>query len=76
MENNDLTIYNDDDLKSKIYTIHGVLIMLDRDLAMLYDVETKYLKRQVKRNIERFPDDFMFQLTKRGNVKRVTKKSN
>ena len=64
MENNDLTIYNDDDLKSKIYTIHGVLIMLDRDLAMLYDVETKYLKRQVKRNIERFPDDFMFQLTK------------
>ena len=64
MENNDLTIYNDDDLKSKIYAIHGVLIMLDRDLAMLYDVETKYLKRQVKRNIERFPDDFMFQLTK------------
>jgi len=36
--------------------------MLDRDLAMLYAVETKHLKRQVKRNIERFPNDFMFQL--------------
>jgi hypothetical protein len=38
--------------------------MLDRDLAMLYSVETKYLKRQVRRNIERFPEDFMFQLSK------------
>ena len=38
--------------------------MLDRDLAALYGVETSYLKRQVKRNIERFPEDFMFQLSK------------
>jgi phage regulator Rha-like protein len=38
--------------------------MLDRDLANLYGVETKYLKRQVNRNISRFPDDFMFQLTR------------
>ena len=38
--------------------------MLDRDLAQLYGVETKYLKRQVKRNIERFPEDFMFELNK------------
>jgi len=38
--------------------------MLDRDLAELYDVETKYLKRQVRRNSERFPDDFMFELTR------------
>ena len=38
--------------------------MLDRDLAILYGVETKYLKQQVNRNIERFPDDFMFQLTR------------
>lgn len=37
--------------------------MLDRDLAELYGVETKYLKRQVKRNIKRFPEDFMFELT-------------
>ena len=47
---------------SKIYEIRGVKIMLDRDLAELYGVETKYLKRQVKRNIERFPEDFMFEL--------------
>ena len=38
--------------------------MLDRDLAILYGVETKYLKQQVNRNIERFPDDFMYQLTR------------
>ncbi len=38
--------------------------MLDRDLAELYDVETKRLKEQVRRNIERFPEDFMFELTK------------
>jgi len=38
--------------------------MLDRDLAELYGVETKYLKRQVKRNIERFPEDFMFEMSK------------
>ena len=48
---------------NKIYVIRGEKVMLDRDLAELYDVETKYLKRQVKRNILRFPDDFMFQLT-------------
>ena len=64
MESNNLSIYDDDDLRSKIHTIRGVLVMLDSDLAALYEVETKYLKRQVKRNIERFPDDFMFQLTK------------
>ncbi len=47
-----------------IYTIRGVQVMLDRDLAMLYGVETGQLNRQVKRNIERFPIDFMFQLSK------------
>lgn len=51
-------------IESMIYVVRDNQIMLDRDLAMLYEVETKYLKRQVKRNIERFPDDFMFQLTK------------
>jgi hypothetical protein len=49
---------------SKIYLIRGVKVMLDKDLAELYDVETKRLKEQVKRNIERFPEDFMFELTK------------
>jgi hypothetical protein len=48
---------------SKIYVIRNVKVMLDRDLAELYGVETKYLKRQVKRNIIRFPEDFMFELT-------------
>ena len=48
---------------NKIYIIRDEKVMLDRDLAELYGVETKYLKRQVKRNILRFPDDFMFQLT-------------
>ena len=47
---------------SKIYLIRGVKVMFDRDLAELYNVETKYLKRQVRRNLNRFPNDFMFQL--------------
>jgi len=51
-------------IESKILILRGKKIMLDRDLAALYSVETKMLKRTVKRNIERFPDDFMFQLTK------------
>ncbi len=50
------------EISSRIYTIRGEQVMLDRDLAELYDVETKRLNEQVKRNIERFPDDFMFQL--------------
>ena len=50
-------------IKSKIYEIRGVKVMLDFDLAAIYQVETKYLKRAVNRNIERFPDDFMFELT-------------
>jgi phage regulator Rha-like protein len=49
---------------SKIYLIRGKKVMLDRDLAELYKVETKQLKRAVRRNIERFPDDFMFVLSK------------
>lgn len=48
---------------NKIYIVRGQKVMLDRDLAELYQIETKYLKRQVKRNIERFPDDFMFELS-------------
>ena len=47
-----------------IRTIRGQQVLLDSDLAILYGVETKRLNEQVKRNIERFPDDFMFQLTK------------
>lgn len=51
-------------VKSKIFTIRGQKVMLDFDLAAMYGVETRRLNEQVKRNIERFPEDFMFQLTK------------
>lgn len=52
------------DIKSLIHVIRGQQVMLDSDLAMLYGVETRSLNQSVKRNIRRFPDDFMFQLTK------------
>jgi len=52
-------------IESRIFQIRGRRVMLDEDLAMLYRVETKQLKRQVNRNIKRFPDDFMFKLTTR-----------
>lgn len=48
---------------SKIYLIRGKKVILDYDLAGLYGVETKQLKRAVKRNLERFPNDFMFELS-------------
>lgn len=50
-------------IRTRIYEIRGKKVMLDRDLAELYHVETKQLKRQVKRNLTRFPEDFMFELT-------------
>lgn len=52
-----------EDLESKIYLVRGQKVMLDGDLAELYEVEVKQLKRQVRRNIDRFPTDFMFQLS-------------
>jgi len=51
-------------IASKIYLIRGVRVMLDRDLAELYGVETRTLKQAVRRNIDRFPSDFMFEMTK------------
>ena len=54
---------DDDSIKSRILTIRGVQVILDRDIAILYGVETKVLNQAVKRNRERFPDRFMFQLT-------------
>ena len=57
-------LYADDIIKSRIFTIRGVQVMLDRDLAELYGVPTKVLNQAVKRNIERFPNHFMFQLEK------------
>jgi len=52
------------EISSKIVTLRGQQVMIDRDLAKLYEVETKRLNEQVKRNSERFPSDFMFQLSK------------
>ncbi len=54
-------------IASKIYLMRSVKVMLDRDLAELYGVETKVLKQAVRRNIDRFPVDFMFELTKEEN---------
>jgi len=50
-------------IQNRIYEIRGERVMLDRDLASLYEVETRVLNQAVKRNISRFPEDFMFQLT-------------
>lgn len=51
-------------ITNRIYTIRGVKVMLDRDLAELYEVETRVLNQAVRRQIKRFPEDFMFQLSK------------
>ncbi len=51
-------------IKHRIYEVRGMQIMLDRDLAELYNVETRALNQAVKRNIDRFPDDFLFRLNK------------
>lgn len=50
------------ELQNRIYLIRGMRVMLDADLAELYGIETKVLNQAVKRNMERFPQDFMFQL--------------
>lgn len=61
--NCDLKSIDDIHIESLIRVIRGQQVMLDSDLAMLYSVETKALNQAVKRNIDRFPEDFMFQLT-------------
>ncbi len=64
MKKNEAKVLVPDELvMNKIYFIRNQKVMLDSDLAELYNVETKQLKRQVNRNIDRFPDDFMFELT-------------
>lgn len=64
MEKN-LLVVNTDKIKSKIYTLRGMQVMFDADLAELYNVETKQINRAVKRNSERFPGDFMFQISQK-----------
>ena len=61
----DFSLIDENLLKSRIYTIRGVKVMLDADLAEIYGYETKAFNRQVKNNIDRFADDFRFQLTKK-----------
>ena len=64
-----LMIIDEDSIKDLIYEIRGVKVMLDFDLARIYGYETKNFNRQIKNNIDRFPHDFMFQLTKEEAVK-------
>ena len=59
---NEIVIHNENDLRSKIYTIRGMQVMLDFDLAEIYGYTTKRFNEQVKNNIEKFDKDFMFQL--------------
>lgn len=61
----DINLIPEGTIMNKIYLIRKQKVMLDRDLAELYGVETKHLKRQVRRNKLRFPDDFMFELTEK-----------
>ena len=75
MGKKELAIHNVDDFKGKIYTIRGVQVMLDSDLAEIYGYATKDFNRQVKNNIERFDEDFRFQLTE-DEVKLVSRCKN
>ena len=63
MKDKDELIIPEEVIMNKIYLIRGLKVMLDRDLAELYEVETKALKQAVRRNIDLFPEHFMFELT-------------
>jgi len=63
-KNDKISILPVERIETKIFLIRGRKVMMDRDLAELYGVETKMLNRAVRRNIDRFPDDFMFQMNK------------
>ncbi len=64
IKKNEIMIVADNSMiQKKIYTIRGMQVMLDRDLAKLYQVETKVFNQAVKRNIKRFPEEFMFKLS-------------
>ena len=63
IKNNSVVIA--DNIQNRIYTVRGVQVMLDHDLATLYEVKTKVLNQAVKRNVDRFPEQFMFQLSKK-----------
>ncbi len=71
-ENENKIVIDSSLIQKKIFTIRGVQVMIDNDLAYLYDVETKVLNQAVKRNLERFPDSFRFQLNNIEKDKLVT----
>lgn len=58
-----VVVVSETTIQQKILVVRGIPVMLDSDLALLYQIETKNLKRQVRRNLNRFPSDFMFELT-------------
>ncbi|WP_255557609.1 ORF6N domain-containing protein [Flavobacterium taihuense] len=60
----ELSLLSEETISNKIYFIRNQKVMLDRDLALLYGIETRVLKQAVKRNISRFPEDFMFEFNK------------
>ena len=62
-EEKNLTIVDNKEIQNMIYTFRGMQVMIDRDLAHLYNLETKVLNQAVKRNLNRFPEYFRFQLT-------------
>jgi len=64
----DQSLLSEETISNKIYFIRNQKVMLDSDLASLYEVETKRLNEQVKRNLSRFPEDFMFQLTENESI--------
>ncbi len=68
---NSITVYDSVSIQKRIFTIRGVQVMIDRDLAELYDVSTKRINEQVKRNIERFPTSFRFQLSDEEKIELV-----
>ncbi len=70
--NRELNIMDSNNIQNRIFTIRGLQVMVDRDLAELYQVETKVLNQAVKRNIERFPEQFRFQLSKAEKNELVT----
>jgi len=62
-QNGKVAVYTDENIINRIYLVRGKKVMIDRELAELYGVETRVLNQAVRRNAKRFPEDFMFQMT-------------
>ena len=66
-------LFSNQEIENRIFSIRGNQVMIDRDLAELYGVETKVLNQAVKRNLDRFPEEFRFQINKLEKDELVTK---